>query len=53
MSKRYLLVSLLVAALCTTILVLFTEIERSAGRWLRCGGPSPHPGPTSAALRCP
>jgi len=40
MSKRHLLVSLWVAALCSTILVLFTDIERSVGHWLRCGTPA-------------
>lgn len=38
MSKRHLLVTALVAALCTGILVLFTEIERSVPHWLHCGG---------------
>jgi hypothetical protein len=36
MSKRHLLVSALVAALCTGILVLFTEIEDSFRLWTRC-----------------
>jgi hypothetical protein len=36
MSKRHLLVSALVAALCTGILVLFTEIEDSFQLWIRC-----------------
>ena len=33
MSRRHLLVSILVAALCCVILILFTDIERSVGRW--------------------
>jgi hypothetical protein len=36
MSKRHLLVSALVAAICAAILVLFTDIERSARRWISC-----------------
>ncbi len=45
MSKRHLLVSGLVAALCAGILVLFTEIEHSVQLWLRCGPlvALPHP----------
>ena len=37
MSKRHLLVSVLVAALCSGILVLFTNIEKTVGGLLRCG----------------
>ena len=37
MSKRHLLVSALVAALCSGILVLFTDLEKSVGDWFRCG----------------
>jgi hypothetical protein len=37
MSKRHLLVSALVAALCSGILVLFTDLETSVGGWFRCG----------------
>jgi len=37
MSKRHLLVSALVAALCSGILVLFTNIEKTVGGLLRCG----------------
>jgi hypothetical protein len=45
MSKRHMLVSTLVAALCASILVLFTDIERSAPHWIPCllgqgGGPA-------------
>ena len=36
MSKRHLLVSALVVAICAAILVLFTDIERSARRWISC-----------------
>jgi hypothetical protein len=45
MSKRHLLVSGLVAALCAGILVLFTEIEASVQQWLGCGPlvALPHP----------
>ena len=38
MSRRHLLVSCLVALLCGGILVLFTDIERSVGRWLPGAG---------------
>jgi hypothetical protein len=37
MSKRHLLVSVLVAALCSGILVLFTNIEKTVDGLLRCG----------------
>jgi len=37
MSKRHLLVSILVAALCSGILVVFTNIEKTVGGLLRCG----------------
>jgi hypothetical protein len=37
MSKRHLLVSVLVAALCSGILLLFTNIEKTVGGLLRCG----------------
>jgi hypothetical protein len=37
MSRRHLLVSALVAVLCGGILVLFTNIEKTAGGLLRCG----------------
>jgi len=37
MSKRHLLVSVLVAAACSAILVLFTDLEASPGRWAACG----------------
>ena len=37
MSKRHLLVSSLVAALCSGILVLFTNIEKTVGGLMRCG----------------
>ena len=37
MSKRHLLVSVLVAALCSGILVLFTNIEKTVAGLLRCG----------------
>ena len=37
MNKRDLVVSGVVAAICTTILALFTDIEISAKDWLRCG----------------
>jgi hypothetical protein len=37
MSKRHLLVSVLVAALCSGILVLFTNIEKTVSGLLRCG----------------
>jgi hypothetical protein len=50
MSKRHLLVSFWVAALCSTILVLFTDIERSVGHWLRCGSP-PSPSGLPTRLR--
>lgn len=49
MSKRQLLASVLVAALCTAILVLFTEVERSIPRWLSCGS---LPNPTSPNPVC-
>ena len=45
MSKRHLLVSVLVAALCSGILVLFTNIEKSVGGILRCGIPIGHSEP--------
>ena len=37
MSKRHLLVSVLVVAFCSGILVLFTNIEKTVGGLLRCG----------------
>lgn len=37
MSPRNLLVSGAVAAVCATILVLFTDIEVSVVRWVNCG----------------
>jgi hypothetical protein len=37
MSRRHLLVSALVAVLCSGILVLFTNIEKTVGGLLRCG----------------
>jgi hypothetical protein len=36
MSKRHLLVSALVTILCGGILVLFTNIEKTVGGFLRC-----------------
>jgi hypothetical protein len=51
MSKRHLLVSFWVAALCSTTLVLFTDIERSVGHWLRCGAPASSPGHAARAHR--
>ena len=51
MSKRHLLVSFWVAALCSTILVLFTDIERSVGHWLRCGAPASSPSHAARAHR--
>lgn len=51
MSKRHLLVSFWVAALCSTILVLFTDIERSVGHWLQCGSPAAAPGHAARAHR--
>jgi len=41
MSKRHLLVSALVAVLCSGILVLFTNIEKTVGSLLRCGALAP------------
>jgi len=41
MSKRHLLVSGLVAAACAGILMLFTDIEHSLGRWLLCSAATP------------
>jgi hypothetical protein len=43
MSKRHLLVSALVAVLCSGILVLFTNIEKTVGGLLRCGSLVPLP----------
>jgi hypothetical protein len=37
MKPRHLLVSGAVAAICAGILVLFTDIEVSAVRWVNCG----------------
>jgi hypothetical protein len=37
MSRRHLLVSAAVALTCAGILVLFTDIEVTAVRWLNCG----------------
>ena len=37
MSKRHLLVSALVVALCSGILVLFTDLEHSLAGWFGCG----------------
>jgi hypothetical protein len=37
MSRTHLLVTLLVAVLCTGILVLFTDLEESVRRWPACG----------------
>ncbi|MCP9833395.1 MULTISPECIES: hypothetical protein [unclassified Cyanobium] len=37
MSRKHLLVTAAVAALCAGILVLFTDIETSVIRWVNCG----------------
>ena len=37
MSRKHLLVTAAVAALCAGILVLFTDIETSVTRWVHCG----------------
>ena len=37
MSRRELVVSAVVAALCAGILVVFTDIEATPMRWLHCG----------------
>jgi hypothetical protein len=37
MSRKHLLVTAAVAALCAGILVLFTDIETSVTRWFNCG----------------
>lgn len=37
MSRRDILISLVVLLLCGGILVLFTDLELSAVRWLNCG----------------
>lgn len=37
MNGRDLLVSAVVAGLCAAILVLFTDIELSAVKWINCG----------------
>lgn len=49
MSRRHLLVSILVAALCCGILILFTDIERSVGRWRP--GDRPEDGQTLPKVR--
>ena len=36
MRRRDLLVSVTVAALCSAILVIFTEVEDGPQNWLRC-----------------
>ncbi|MFM8604901.1 MAG: hypothetical protein ACKOBY_05145 [Cyanobium sp.] len=42
MSQRHLLVTAAVAALCSGILVLFTDIEVGLVRWVNCGTLSPN-----------
>jgi len=37
MSRKHLLVTGAVAAICAGILVLFTDIETSVTRWVNCG----------------
>jgi len=37
MSRKHLLVTGAVAALCAGVLVLFTDIETSVTRWVNCG----------------
>lgn len=50
MNKRHLLVSVLVAAVCAAILLLFTDLESSPGRWAACGFGAP--GDTAAERGC-
>lgn len=37
MNTRHWIVTAAVAALCTGILVLFTEVEETAVKWVNCG----------------
>jgi hypothetical protein len=37
MSARHWIVTAAVAVVCTSILVLFTEVEETAVKWVNCG----------------
>jgi hypothetical protein len=37
MTRKHALVSTVVAAICTAVLVIFTDIEISVVRWVNCG----------------